>query len=83
MGKNSISITISMFINMQPVTAAAIALSQRIQKKGGPAVQDYLSFLFKGCSEDPSSARRGGVDMASPAPVNDALNRFVSACFRA
>lgn len=57
--------------------AAAIALSQRIQKEGEPAVQDYLSFLSKGCSEDPVSLLRGaGVDMASPAPVNDALKLF-------
>ena len=57
--------------------AAAIALSQRIPKEGEPAVQDYLSFLSKGCSEDPVSLLRGaGVDMASPAPVNDALKLF-------
>ena len=57
--------------------AAAIALSQRILKEGEPAVQDYLSFLSKGCSADPVSLLRGaGVDMASPTPVNNALELF-------
>lgn len=57
--------------------AAAIALSQRILKEGAPAVQDYLSFLSKGCSADPVSLLRGaGVDMASPEPVAAALKLF-------
>ena len=57
--------------------AAAIALSQRILKEGAPAVQDYLSFLSKGCSADPVTLLRGaGVDMASPEPVAAALKLF-------
>ena len=57
--------------------AAAIALSQRILKEGAPAVQDYLGFLKGGCTADPVTLLRGaGVDMASPQPVQDALNLF-------
>ena len=57
--------------------AAAIALSQRILKEGRPAVEDYLRFLSGGCSADPVTLLRGaGVDMASPAPVADALELF-------
>lgn len=59
--------------------AAAIALSQRILKEGAPAVEDYLSFLSKGCSADPVTLLRGaGVDMASPEPVAAALKLFDS-----
>lgn len=59
--------------------AAAIALSQRILKEGAPAVEDYLSFLSKGCSADPVTLLRGaGVDMASPEPVAAALKLFNS-----
>ena len=57
--------------------AAAIALSQRILREGQPAVDDYLHFLSGGCSTDPVTLLRGaGVDMASPAPVADALTLF-------
>lgn len=59
--------------------AAAIALSQRILKEGAPAVEDYLSFLSKGCSADPVTLLRGaGVDMTSPKPVAAALKLFDS-----
>lgn len=57
--------------------AAAIALSQRILEEGKPAVDDYLGFLRGGCSADPVTLLRGaGVDMASPAPMADALGLF-------
>lgn len=57
--------------------AAAIALSQRILREGQPAVDDYLKFLSGGCSADPVTLLQGaGVDMASPAPVADALRLF-------
>lgn len=57
--------------------SAAIALSQRILREGAPAVADYLGFLRGGCAADPISLLRGaGVDMASPAPVADALALF-------
>lgn len=57
--------------------AAAIALSERILKQGKPAVDDYLSFLSGGCSKTPIELlRMAGVDMATPAPVKEALSLF-------
>ena len=57
--------------------SAAIALSRRILKEGESAVKDYLEFLSGGCSRDPIDLLRGaGVDMASPRPVQDALDLF-------
>ena len=57
--------------------AAAIALSRRILREGQSAVRDYLGFLSGGCSADPVTLLRGaGVDMASPAPVEDATKLF-------
>lgn len=57
--------------------AAAIALSRRILQEGAPAVRDYLGFLSGGCSQDPLSLLRdAGVDMMTPAPVEQALKLF-------
>ena len=57
--------------------AAAIALSRRILREGETAVKDYLGFLSGGCSADPITLLRGaGVDMASPAPIEDATKLF-------
>ena len=57
--------------------AAAIALSRRILREGEAAVKDYLRFLSGGCSADPVTLLRGaGVDMAGPAPVEDATKLF-------
>lgn len=57
--------------------SAAIALSRHILKEGAPAVKDYIHFLSGGCSTDPISLLRGaGVDMASTAPIHDALQLF-------
>ena len=57
--------------------SAAIALSRRILREGEPAVKDYLDFLSGGCSKSPIDLLKGaGVDMTSPAPVNDALKLF-------
>ena len=59
--------------------AAAIALSRRILREGAPAVRDYLGFLSGGCSADPVTLLRGaGVDMATPAPIEDATRLFDS-----
>jgi oligoendopeptidase F len=59
--------------------AAAIALSQRVLHGGQRELQDYLGFLSGGCSQDPLDLLRGaGVDMASPEPVNTALEYFDS-----
>jgi len=57
--------------------SAAIALSRRILREGEPAVKDYIEFLSGGCSKSPIDLLRGaGVDMASPEPVNQALELF-------
>ena len=57
--------------------SAAIALSNRILKEGAPAVEDYLGFLSGGSSKTPIELLEGaGVDMASPAPIVDALTYF-------
>ena len=59
--------------------SAAIALSRRILKEGESAVRDYLGFLSGGSSKDPIDLLKGaGVDMTSPAPVQDALDLFGS-----
>lgn len=57
--------------------SAAIALANRILTGGPQAVQDYLTFLSGGCSQDPIDLLKGaGVDMASPQPIQDALDQF-------
>ena len=57
--------------------AAAIALSRKILAEGKPAVDRYLGFLSGGRSKTPIELLRGaGVDMASPEPVNTALELF-------
>ena len=57
--------------------SAAIALSQKILSEGESAVKDYLGFLSGGCSKSPIDLLKGaGVDMSTPAPVNQALELF-------
>ena len=57
--------------------SAAIALSRRILAEGEGAVKDYLNFLSGGCSKSPIDLLKGaGVDMTSPAPVEQALSLF-------
>lgn len=57
--------------------SAAIALSRKILSEGEGAVRDYLQFLSGGCSKSPIDLLRGaGVDMESPAPVEEALCLF-------
>ena len=57
--------------------SAAIALSQRILSEGESAVKDYIGYLSGGCSKTPIELLRGaGVDMATPDPVNAALEYF-------
>ena len=57
--------------------SAAMALSSRILKEGESAVADYLKFLSGGCSTDPISLLKiAGVDMSTPAPVDQALALF-------
>ena len=57
--------------------SAAVAIANRILREGQPAVDDYLKFLSSGSTMDPISLLKiAGVDMASPAPINDALKIF-------
>ena len=57
--------------------AAAIALSRRILSQGQDAVDDYIRFLSGGCSKSPIDLLKdAGVDMTSPAPVEQALALF-------
>ena len=57
--------------------SAAIAISRRILSQGESAVKDYLDFLCGGCSKSPIDLLKGaGVDMTSPAPVEEALQLF-------
>ena len=57
--------------------SAAIALSRKILAEGESAVKDYIGFLSGGCSKSPIDLLKGaGVDMTSPAPVNQALELF-------
>ncbi len=57
--------------------SAAIALSRKILAEGESAVKDYISFLSGGCSKSPIDLLKGaGVDMTTPAPVNEALALF-------
>ena len=57
--------------------SAAIALSTRILEEGSSAVKDYLAFLSGGSSKDPIELlKAAGVDMASPLPIQKALEQF-------
>lgn len=57
--------------------SAATSLSQLVLKGGQPAVDRYLGFLKKGDSEYSIDLLKGaGVDMSSPAPVQEALTVF-------
>ncbi len=57
--------------------SAAVALSEGIMNKGGQAVSNYIGFLKGGCSDYSINLLKGaGVDMSSPKPVLEALNKF-------
>jgi len=57
--------------------SAAIALSRKILSEGESAVKDYLNFLSGGCSKAPIELlQAAGVDMTSPAPIDQALELF-------
>jgi oligoendopeptidase F len=59
--------------------SAAVALSQQVLKEGQPAVERYLRFLSRGGSDySINLLRDAGVDMASPEPVQKALDVFAS-----
>ena len=57
--------------------SAAMSLAAGIRREGEAAVKRYKQFLSAGCSVSPIEALKlAGVDMASPAPVNQALDEF-------
>ena len=57
--------------------SAAIALSRKILAEGESAVKDYIGFLSGGRTKSPIDLLKGaGVDMTSPAPVEQALALF-------
>ena len=58
--------------------SAAIAFSKKILEEGKPAVDRYIeNFLSGGSSKDPIDLlKAAGVDMSTPAPVDDALKVF-------
>lgn len=58
--------------------SAAIAFSKKILEEGKPAVDRYIeNFLSGGGSKDPIDLlKAAGVDMSTPAPVDDALKVF-------
>lgn len=56
---------------------SAVALSEAVRTGGPQAVARYLEFLSMGGSADPlDELRHAGVDLASPAPVHAALQKF-------
>jgi oligoendopeptidase F len=57
--------------------SAAIALAERVSAGGSAELQDYLTFLRGGSSQDPLDLlRSAGVDMEQPDPIHAALDRF-------
>lgn len=57
--------------------SAATALSQQIINEGQPAVERYKTFLSSGSADYPTNLlKKAGVDMTTPAPVQQALDRF-------
>ncbi len=57
--------------------SAAVSLVRQMLSEGESAVARYVSFLKKGGSDYPLALlQEAGVDMTSPRPVQDAVNRF-------
>lgn len=57
--------------------SAAVALSRRVLNGGQAELDQYLSFLKGGCSQDPLDLLRGaGVDMTQPEAVKTTLDHF-------
>jgi len=57
--------------------SASAALAQQILREGAPAVERYRRFLTRGSSDySINLLRDAGVDMTSPAPVQQALDLF-------
>ena len=59
--------------------SAAMALSQKLLHGTKADIEAYLSFLKGGCTKSPVELlRMAGVDMASPKPIEDAIELFDS-----
>lgn len=59
--------------------SSAVALSEAILHEGEPAVKRYLEFLSMGGSKYPlDELRHAGVDLATPDPIDTALDKFAS-----
>lgn len=59
--------------------SAAMALSQKLLHGTQVDIEAYLSFLKGGCTKSPVELlRMAGVDMASPKPIEDAIELFDS-----
>ena len=57
--------------------SAATAISTKILQEGKPAADRYIDFLKTGDSDHPIELLKiAGVDMSTPAPVEDAMKRF-------
>ena len=57
--------------------SSAVALSEGIRRDGVPAVRRYLDFLSMGSSRHPlDELRHAGVDLDTPAPLDQALEKF-------
>ncbi|MFB6197951.1 MAG: M3 family metallopeptidase, partial [Halobacteriaceae archaeon] len=57
--------------------SAAVALVQDILEQGDPAADRYLDFLKRGSREYPLDLlRKAGVDMATPEPIQRALDTY-------
>ena len=57
--------------------SAATAIANKILSEGESAANEYKEFLKAGCSDYPIEVLKyGGVDMATTAPIESALNKF-------
>jgi oligoendopeptidase F len=57
--------------------SAALALAERVLSGGAQEREDYFGFLKSGGSRFPmESLKAAGVDMSTPAPVEDACRSF-------
>lgn len=57
--------------------AAANSFYEKILKEGEEAVEKYKGFLKAGCSDYPIEIlKKAGVDMTTPKPLEDTINRF-------
>jgi len=57
--------------------SAAVAIVERIREDGDVAAEEYLRFLESGAREYPLDLLRiAGVDMATPAPVESAIDTY-------